>query len=213
MCLSIVSSHLLPLTGVCCWRHRVNRSWYAHQATVDRASAVEVLVARGSSRLSAVEPRSSSLSSPRRRRNSSREREAAEAAKGPKSPPSPTTDGVRFIPLPSVFVFPNLLTVGLNILLTGLTEAAAALLAEQPEPIFCWPAYVVLGFVGLYVLVTLSVVLRFYYGGHRKELWVPARPQTVDEVHDPILRNVQRSTCRDCWRRLFNIIERYRGEM
>ena len=80
------------------------------------------------------------------------------------------------------------------------------------EPIFCWPAYVVLGFVGLYVLVTLSVVLRFYYGGHRKELWVPARPQTVDEVHDPILRNVQRSTCRDCWRRLFNIIERYRGE-
>ena len=119
-----------------------------------------------------------------------------------------------FRPLPNVLVFPNLLTLVVNMVITGLAEAAVQLLAVTPAcGLGCtWPAVVILILIGAYVVGMLLLVLRFYFGG-RKTLWVRATPQTTEDVEDPILRNVffGCGLCASCLRRIMRVVSRMRG--
>jgi len=83
--------------------------------------------------------------------------------------------------------------VVLNMLLTGLAEAATNLVAEESTWPTCglrcmWPGILVLVTIGMYVLGLLAVILHFY-AYHRRKLWQPYSPETTTEVEDPILRN------------------------
>ena len=104
---------------------------------------------------------------------------------------------IHFRPLPKILVFPNLFTVGLNILLTGLTDKATMLVATEQTYQYSWLGIVVLTFVGLYVASMLFAILHFYFG-HREKLWIPLQPHEPKEVQDPFLRKFFTSSFRKC---------------
>ena len=99
-----------------------------------------------------------------------------------------------FRPLPAFLVFPNLISMVLNIFLTGLAEASAGVLVEERACGFrcMYPAIIVLALIVIYLVIVLAMLLHFNTH-HRRALWQSVKPQSRDDVEDPILRLFFRS--------------------
>ena len=113
---------LIQTAMLLCWRHVTNRRYYQRQRATLKFAPFD----------------GSSVATP-----------------PPSPPPSPPSKGTatrhrtrrpRFVPLPSMLVLPNLPSLALGLLLTGLVESSAALIATnyaECGAACVWPAFAV----------------------------------------------------------------------
>ena len=123
---------------------------------------------------------------------------------------------IRFRALPGVFVFPSLVTLGINLLLTEIVESCAAVLSyqglEQGYAEYL-VASIVLWFIGGYLFLALTMLLHFNWR-HRAIAWRPAIPaESLTDVDDPLYRLVSKVRVRMCHEGTRHVlIDRSRGQ-
>jgi len=100
-----------------------------------------------------------------------------------------------FTPIPGLLTFPNLLTFGMAMLVTGLVETSTQVLATDDALLGCgleckWPALVVLVLVGIFLLLLLAMLTHLYVQ-HRHKLYKKGGYfESPAEVDDPVLKAV-----------------------
>ncbi len=100
-----------------------------------------------------------------------------------------TAKGIKFRPLPGIFVFPSLMLLIFSLLITGLVSKSIALLVDPSATCTfsqCrWPGALILVGVGLFMLWGFLMLLHFWWY-HYATTWEWLEPEKLSEVTDPL---------------------------
>jgi hypothetical protein len=99
---------------------------------------------------------------------------------------------IRFVPFPSLFVFPGLAVVGMSIFITAITSKSTALLMSD-DGFACGSGCRSLAWVGLGIVATYQafgcIMIYRFNTSFRASAWKPAAPvDSPDKVVDPLYR-------------------------
>jgi len=100
-----------------------------------------------------------------------------------------TAKGIKFRPLPGIFVFPSVMLLIFSLLITGLVSKSIALLVDPSATCTfsqCrWPGALILVGVGLFMLWGFLMLLHFWWY-HYATTWEWLEPEKLSEVTDPL---------------------------
>lgn len=113
---------------------------------------------------------------------------AAEASTAPKTPKSGEDPGPKFVPLPTILVFPNMYFFGFSIMITGLVETSVAALAAEGVTGDTWVAIVILVLVVGFLILSIAMLVDLYRN-HRADIFQFHDPvDDHEKVSDPLLK-------------------------
>ena len=112
-----------------------------------------------------------------------------------------TAKGIKFRPLPGIFVFPSVMLLIFSLLITGLVSKSIALLVDPSATCTfsqCrWPGALILVGVGLFMLWGFLMLLHFWWY-HYATTWEWLEPEKLSEVTDPLYLLVSKIRLRCC---------------